>query len=181
MFYGDTEYQRALKALGIEIIFAHSPQAKGRAERSQRTHQDRLVKALRRRNITQMATANRFLEQTYHAENNRDFAHAEGLPDLHRSIEGIDFKNILCFETRRQVRNDYTITLDAQYLQLERGDASLPPPKREVIVRRWSDDSLPLFWNEHELKYKTLSSKPTPQRLRKRSQFLGLERDRDAQ
>ena len=86
MFYGDTEYQRALKALGGETIFAHSLQAKGRVERSQRTHQDRLVKALRRRNITQMATANRFLEQTYHAENNRDFAHAEGLPDLHRPL-----------------------------------------------------------------------------------------------
>ena len=69
----------------------------------------------------------------------------------------------MCFETRRQVRNDYTITLDAQYLQLERGDAPLPPPKHEVTVRRWLDDSLHLFWNEHELKYKILSSKPIPQ------------------
>ena len=166
VFYGEdkpTEYQRAMKALGVETIFAHSPQAKGRVERSNRTHQDRLVKALRRHNIGQIAAANRFLEQTYHTEHNRDFAHADGLPDLHRSIDGIDLKNILCFETRRQVRNDYTITLDAQYLQLERSDAPLPPPKREVTVRRWLDDSLHLFWNEHELKYTALKSKPKPQ------------------
>lgn len=165
VFYGEdkpTEYQRAMKALGVETIFAHSPQAKGRVERSNRTHQDRLVKALRRHNIGQMAAANRFLEQTYHAEHNRDFAQLDGLPDLHRSIDGIDLKNILCFETRRQVRNDYTITLDAQYLQLERSDAPLPPPKREVTVRRWLDDSLHLFWNEHELKYTALKSKPKP-------------------
>jgi len=166
VFFGEdkpTEYQRAMKALGVETIFAHSPQAKGRVERSNRTHQDRLVKALRRHQISQMAAANRFLEQTYHAEHNRDFAQLDGLPDLHRSIDGIDLKNILCFETSRQVRNDYTITLDAQYLQLERGDAPLPPPKREVTVRRWLDGSLHLFWNEHELKYATLKSKPVPQ------------------
>ena len=166
VFYGEdkpTEYQRAMKALGIDTIFAHSPQAKGRVERSNRTHQDRLVKALRRHNISQVAAANRFLEQTYHTEHNRDFAQFKGLPDLHRSIDGIDLTNILCFETSRQVRNDYTITLDAQYLQLERGDAPLPPPKREVTVRRWLDDSLHLFWNEHELKYQVLFSKPMPQ------------------
>lgn len=166
VFYGEakpTEYQRAMKALGIETIFAHSPQAKGRVERSNRTHQDRLVKALRRHQISQMAAANRFLEQHYHAEHNRDFADIEGLPDLHRSIDGIDLKNILCFETTRQVRNDYTITLDAQYLQLQRGEAPLPPPKREVIVRRWLDDSLHIFGNEHELKYTPLQSKPKSQ------------------
>ena len=166
VFYGEdqpTAYQRAMKALGVNTIFAHSPQAKGRVERSNRTHQDRLIKALRRHNISHIAAANRFLEQTYHAEHNRDFAQLDGLPDLHRSIDGIDLTNILCFETRRQVRNDYTITLDAQYLQLERGDAPLPPPKHEVTVRRWLDDSLHLFWNEHELKYKILSSKPIPQ------------------
>jgi len=166
VFYGEdkpTEYQRAMKTLGVETIFANSPQAKGRVERNNRTHQDRLVKALRRHNIGQMVAANRFLDHIYHAEHNRDFAHAAGLPDLHRSIEGIDLKNILCFETSRQVRNDYTITLDAQYLQLERGAAPLPPPKREVIVRRWLDDSLHLFWNEHELKYTALTSKPKSQ------------------
>lgn len=166
VFYGEdkpTEYQRAMKTLGIATIFAHSPQAKGRVERSNRTHQDRLVKALRRHQISQIAAANRFLDQSYHAEHNRDFARVEGLPDLHRSIDGIDLKNILCFETRRQVRNDYTITLDAQYLQLERGDAPLPPPKQDVIVRRWLDDSLHIFWNQHELKYTALQSKPKPQ------------------
>jgi len=163
VFYGEdkpTEYQRALAVLGVEPIFAHSPQAKGRVERNNRTHQDRLVKALRRHNLGDLQAANRFLEKTYMAQHNHAFAQTEGLPDLHRSVDGIDLNNILCFETVRQVRNDYTITLEAQYIQLERGANPLPPPKREVIVRQWLDGSLHLFWNDQELQYKRLQQKP---------------------
>jgi len=163
VFYGDdkpTEYQRAMQALGIEPIFANSPQAKGRVERSNRTHQDRLVKALRRRRIGTIAAANRLLENTYLKKHNDQFADADHLPDLHRSCQGIDLDNILCFETRRQVHNDYTITLNAQYIQLRRGRAPLPPPKAEVIVRQWLDGSLHLFYSDQELEYKPLHEKP---------------------
>jgi len=163
VFYGEntlTDYQRAMKTLGVETIFANSPQAKGRVERSNRTHQDRLIKALRRHHISDLHAANRFLEKTYLAEHNRLFARTEHLSDIHRSVDGIDLNNILCFETKRQVHNDYTITLNAQYIQLERGRAPLPPPKREVIVRRWLDDSWHIFWNEHELDFTGLDEKP---------------------
>jgi len=171
VFYGPinpTDYQRAMAALGIEVIFANSPQAKGRVERSNRTHQDRLIKALRRHRIGTIAAANRFLEKTYIAEHNHAFARTDNLVDLHRAIEDIDLDNILCFETTRQVHNDYTITLDANYIQLERGLAPLPPPKREVIVRQWLDGSLHLFWNDQELDYTQLDAKPTRQRPRQK-------------
>lgn len=163
VFFGEdklTDYQRAMKALGVETIFAYSPQAKGRVERSNRTHQDRLVKALRRHRICTLDTANRFLEKTYLAEHNQAFACTDGLGDLHRTADGIDLNNILCFETTRQVRNDYTITLGAQYVQLQRGEVPLPLPKRQVIVRRWLDDSLHIFWNDQELRYTMLTTKP---------------------
>lgn len=163
VFYGDinpTDYQRAMAALGVEVIFANSPQAKGRVERSNRTHQDRLIKALRRHRIGTITAANRFLEKTYIAAHNHAFARTDNLVDIHRAIEGIDLNNILCFETTRQVHNDYTISLDAKYIQLERGAAALPPPKRDVIVRQWVDGSLHLFWNDQELKYTRLEGKP---------------------
>lgn len=163
VFYGEeqpTEYQRAMRALGIEPIFANSPQAKGRVERSNRTHQDRLVKALRRRRIGTITAANRLLENIYLKKHNDQFAGADHLPDLHRSCQGIDLDNILCFETKRQVHNDYTITLNAQYIQLRCGCAPLPPPKSEVVVRQWLDGSLHLFYNDQELDYKALHEKP---------------------
>jgi hypothetical protein len=163
VFYGEdrpTEYQRAMQALGVETIFAHSPQAKGRVERSNRTHQDRLVKALRRHRIGTIAAANRFLESTYLQKHNGRFASADHLPDLHRSAQGIDLDNILCFQTSRQVHNDYTITLNAQYIQLRRGRTPLPRPKADVIVRQWLDGSLHILYNDQELEYQRLNERP---------------------
>jgi transposase len=157
-----TDVGRAMKTLGVEMIFAHSPQAKGRIERTNRTYQDRFIKALRRRTISTIADANAFLDAEYLNEHNKRFAHTEGLPDVHRSCEGYDLTNIFCFQTERCVRQDYTITLDGQYIQLERSDAPLPPPRHTVIVRRWLDGTLHIFWHEHELQFTRLKQKPHP-------------------
>ncbi len=156
-----TDLGRTLKRLGIEHLFARSPQAKGRVERSNRTHQDRLIKALRRRNISTIQEANQFLEHHYIDEHNRRFArHPEDLPDVHRSSHALDFPNIFCFETTRHVYCDYTIVLAAQFIQLERSErAPLPPPRQQVIVRRWLDDSLHIFWHDREIAF-TLCSQP---------------------
>jgi len=163
-----TDVGHACERLGVRMIPAHSPQAKGRVERSNRTHQDRLVKALRRAGINTIDAANRFLEQTYLHEHNARFACPDRLRDIHRSSDGIDLQNIFCFETTRRVYNDYTITLDRQFIQLEHSltstaaAAPLPPPGRSVTVRRWLDGSLHIFWNEHELPYSLVTSKPKP-------------------
>lgn len=158
-----TDVSRALSHLGVNVIHAHSPQAKGRVERSNRTHQDRLVKALRRMNISTIEDANTFLEKTYLQEHNARFARADHLPDIHRSAEGINLNNIFCFETTRYVNRDYTITLSARYIQLLKSPAPLPPPCHHVTLRRWLDDSLHIFWNNHELEFKHLKAKPKPQ------------------
>lgn len=158
-----TDAARALRDLGVEIIFANSPQAKGRVERGNRTHQDRLIKALRRANISTIADANRFLERSYIDQHNKRFAlSATDLPDIHRPLpEGVDLRNVFCFQTTRCVFNDYTITLEAQFVQLERAsDSLLPPPGRHVTVRRWLDNSLHIFWNDHELTFSTLDGRP---------------------
>jgi len=157
-----TPFGRALKALGIRHIKAGSPQAKGRVERSNRTHQDRLIKALREQNISTMEHANHFLKTNYMNHHNERFAHTSGLPDLHRSADGIDLDNIFCFEEIRHVYNDWTITLNAHCIQLLKSDAPLPPPRSKVIVRQWLDGSLHIFWNEHELAFKQLKLRPKP-------------------
>lgn len=157
-----TDVSRALSRLGVNVIHARSPQAKGRVERSNRTHQDRLVKALRRHAISTIDDANHFLHSTYLQHHNARFARQDHLPDVHRSADGIDLNNIFCFETTRYVNNDYTITLNARYIQLLHSSAPLPPPRHHVTLRRWLDNSLHIFWNEHELAFKHLSARPKP-------------------
>lgn len=158
-----TDVSRALSRLGVNVIHARSPQAKGRVERSNRTHQDRLVKALRRHSISTIDDANRYLEASYLQEHNARFARADHLQDIHRSAKGINLNNIFCFETTRCVNRDYTITLSAHFIQLLTSGAPLPPPYRYVTVRRWLDHSLHIFWNEHELDFKHITVRPKPQ------------------
>ena len=164
VFYAEnklTEVGRAMKQLGVEMIFANSAQAKGRVERGNRTHQDRLIKALRREGICTIGGANRFLDEQYLDEHNQHFANTDGLANLHRSVEGYDLKNIFCFQQLRQVHNDYTITLEGTYVQLERSDVPVPPPKQYVTVRRYLDGSLHIFWQEgQELLFTILPKKP---------------------
>jgi transposase len=158
-----TQFGRALAALGIHHIHAYSPQAKGRVERSNRTHQDRLLKALREQGISSIEDANRFVEKFYCAQHNRRFAHNEGLSDIHRPADGIDLNNIFCWEETRKVYNDYTITLHSQFIQLLRSEVPLPPPRATVLLRQWLDGSLHIFWNEHELDFQVCAVRPHPQ------------------
>lgn len=156
-----TDVGRALTRLGVTMILAHSAQAKGRVERSNRTHQDRLVKALRRAHICSIDEANRFLERFYLSDHNKRFAHTHHLRDLHRSAKGITLENIFCFETTRRVYNDYTITLHQEFIQLERSISTpLPPPGRTVTLRRWLDGSLHIFWNEQQLNFSRCTRRP---------------------
>ena len=159
-----TDVGQALKRLGIQHILARSPQAKGRVERSNRTHQDRLIKAMRRKNICTIEEANKFLDRYYIDEHNKRFAHEKGLQDIHRSSQGLDFRNIFCYETRRHVYHDYTIVLNNEFIQLERSRVPLPAPRQEVIVRRWLDNSLHIYWHEQELSFSLFpkGKKPTP-------------------
>jgi hypothetical protein len=155
-----TQYERALKTLNIEPIYAHSPQAKGRVERGNQTHQDRLVKSLRIRNISSIQDANKYLLEEYIAHHNQRFALTDSLQNIHRPSDGIGLDAIFRFETKRNVYNDYTIMRNSQYIQLYKSDAPFPPPKSKIIVRRYLDNSLHILWNNNELKYEIFNNKP---------------------
>jgi hypothetical protein len=158
-----TQYGRAMDVLNIKCIYAHSPQAKGGVERVNRTLQDRLLKALREVNISNIEDANDFLDNTFLDHFNKRFAHIDNLSDFHRCASGIDLSNIFCFEETRHVYNPAlreTITLNASFIQLLTSDVPLPPPRSKVCIRQWLDGSLHIFWNDNELKFIKLKNKP---------------------
>ncbi len=155
-----TDFGRAMKQLNVELIFAKSPQAKGRVERFNRTLQDRLIKALRREGISNIAEANKYLREVFINKFNQRFAVNPELPDVHRLAKGYKLENIFCYKTYRQVRNDYTINLNGGYIQLLKGAAPLPKPKQNVTICKWLNGQMHIYFNEQELSYKSLKDKP---------------------
>lgn len=115
-----TQIGRALLQLGIGWIGAHSPQAKGRVERSFQTAQDRLVKLMRAEGITTMEEANRYLEEHYLPECEALFSERPVCADdAHRALgKEHDLPAILCRVEQRVVASDYTFRLEGQSWQI---------------------------------------------------------------
>ena len=155
-----TDFGRAMKELGVELIFAKSPQAKGRVERTNRTLQDRLIKALRREGISNIAEANNFLQKKFIKQFNKRFTAEPEVADVHRSAKGYKLTNIFCFKTNRQVRNDYTINLSGGYIQLLKGSSPLPRPKQDVTISKFLNGEMHIYFNGQELNFTKLDSKP---------------------
>jgi hypothetical protein len=112
-----TQFGRMCATLGIQIIPASSPQTKGRIERHHATHQDRLVKKLRRLGIGDAARANAWLEQTYWADHNQRFARAAVAPaDFHVPVpRGLRLDQVFRLETTRTVSNDWVVRYDSRF------------------------------------------------------------------
>lgn len=152
-----SEFGRALKELGVEIIHAHSPQAKGRIERLFGTLQDRLVKELRLRGISTIEEANKFLDSYYLREFNLKFsfkALEEG--NLHRPIpNGLDLKKILCIRTERTVRNDFTISHDKSLYQIEDTIKG-----KKVTVEDHINGTMQIVYEGKNLKFSRIQQRP---------------------
>src|ERR1700693_1353860 len=131
-----TQFGRMCADLGIQIIAASSPQAKGRVERNHGTHQDRLVKKLRRLGIADATAANAFLETTYLPEHNARFARAPASEeDFHRrtpSRSSLD--RALQLEETRVLSNDWVIRYDTRCFQVAR-QSHQAPARSTVLVR----------------------------------------------
>ena len=130
-----TQIGRALRELGIAWIAAHSPQAKGRVERSFQTAQDRLVKGLRVAQVKTLEEANRYLEQEFLPWWNQHLAVTPAnTTDAHRPLEaGHDLAAILSVVETRQVGNDYTLRIHGNRYQISR--ATIRPGLRGASVR----------------------------------------------
>jgi hypothetical protein len=144
---GHTQFGRMCAKLGIEIIAAGSPQAKGRVERSNGTQQDRLIKKMRLRGIADDAGANAYVEAEYLPAFNARYAVAPASPvDYHRpwNPEMRD-EDVFCLEHTRTVGNDYVVQFAKRGLQLDRAARGRVPAGSKVIVRETQDGRLRVF------------------------------------
>ena len=157
-----TQFGRAMAQLGVELILANSPQAKGRVERMNGVLQDRLVKALRLAGINDLASANRFLDQTYLREFQRLFARVAASPlDVHRSVPR-NLDEVLSWEAERVVQRDWTVACDGHWYQLDRHHEALSLAGRKVVVRTLRDGRVQLAYRGGKLQWRKLPGRPQP-------------------
>lgn len=161
----NTQFGRAMETLQVRLILAGSPQAKGRVERMNSTLQDRLVKALRQRRISELAAANKYLEEEFLEPFNRKFGKAAAeAADLHRvATAELDLPRVLAVQEERVVQNDWTVRWNNAFLQLRR-DSGLQPGQRLTVCAQL-DGLVRLFAGERELAYGTTRSEPPVPRL----------------
>src|ERR1017187_9319168 len=152
-----TQFGRAMEQLGIELILAHSPQAKGRVERMNGTLQDRLVKELRLAGISDLESANRFLDGKYLRGFNRQFAYEAASPvDVHRAVPR-NWGEVLSWEAERVVQGDWTVACGGKRYQLDRQHEALSLVRRQVIVRTLRGGRVQLVYRGQALKWRGLA------------------------
>jgi len=157
-----SQFSRAMEELGVEMIFANSPQAKGRVERGFRTHQDRLVKELRLAGISDMDAANDFLDSFYIPKHNAKFAVAPASPaNAHRVLlKTHKLDGILCLKLDRTLANDYTLRFKNRFLQVAAGQDIRIRPGNIVAIEERLDGSLHLRFKGMYLRYKAIEKRP---------------------
>lgn len=154
-----TAFGLACHRLQIEIIRAHSPQAKGRVERKHGVFQDRWVKDLRLEGISDVESANESLPEFTRSLNRRFAIEPREAADYHRPLDPhTRLEDVLCFEEKRTLGRDWTVRYQNRFFQIlaERGR---PAPGSRIAVRRRLDGSLLMLHGERRLKFVEL---PTP-------------------
>jgi transposase len=153
-----TQFGRMCAKLGIGIIAASSPQAKGRVERAHGTHQDRLVKKLRLAGIANYDQANAYLEEHYLAEHNSRYAHAAVAPaDYHRrrpTARQLD--EGFWLEEERVVSEDWVVRYNNRLLQLERRSQHWAPARSRVLVRENEAGEVAIHYRGQRLVFREL-------------------------
>lgn len=147
-----TQFGRAMHQLGIEMIPAYSPEARGRSERMFKTHQDRLVKELAAAGITDMEAANQYLKDVYLKSFNDEFmkpAMEEGSAFL--PYPGQDLDDILCEQYHRVVGNDNCISFEGLTLQIPKDGLRLHYVKARVRVHRYLNRNIGIFHGPRKL------------------------------
>ncbi len=147
-----TQFGRALKHLGIEMIAAYSPQARGRSERAFRTHQARLPKELALAGITEIEAANRYLKERYLPEFNQEFMQ----PALEKGSAFVPFcggnlDDILCEQFERTVGNDNCVQFEGLKLQIPETQYRMHYVKVRVRVHRYLNKRLGVFHGPRRL------------------------------
>ena len=160
---GFSHVEVACAKLGIRIIKAYSPQAKGRVERNHAVYQDRFVKELYLEAIHTIDEANKVLKNGFVEDLNGKFSKPALNPiSAHRDLGGADLNQILCWEYTRQIQHDWTFHFQGKIYQVKKHHGEWIKPKVSVFVRKHLDGSLSAWYNDKKLSLEVLTQKPQP-------------------
>ena len=146
--------------LGVRIMYANSPQAKGRVERTGGTHQDRLVSELRLANAKTLEEANVVAKKYFKSYNKKFTKQAKEKEKAWRPVpENIDLKHVLCWKYKRVVKNDNTISLEGKTFQIPPSNVRCSFAKATVEVRKLLDGTITIHYKNNEIaKFKKTAS-----------------------
>lgn len=168
-----TQFGRAMAELEVELICANSPQAKGRVERRNGVFQDRLVKALRLEGISDLDSANAYLEGSFLPDLNARFTVTpQREADLHRRLpDHVQLDRVLAFQEERVVQKDWTVRWRNRWFQVTAANGRLGLAGKRVLVCEQLDGTIRLRYRERELEWRELAERP------ERPQRAGAERE----
>jgi len=151
-----------MRELGVELILAHSPQAKGRVERRHGAFQDRFVKALRLQQINTLESANSYLESQYLDKLNDQFhVVARSSVNLHRPLpRGLNLNHVLCYQEPRVVQNDWTVSWCNRIFQLGPEHQKLSLARKKILVSELLDGTIRLTSSARLLSWMEVSARP---------------------
>lgn len=156
-----TRFGQSMDDLKVKMIYAKSPQAKGRVERSNGTFQDRLVKLMQVDKVVGIEQGNEYLQSGYLADHNKRFSSdLSGYLDVHRSLPtDADLKTALCEKDERSVGKDGCVRFENQWFQLL-GKDNVPRRLREKVeVRKHLDGRIEIWGLNRSLEYKELTQR----------------------
>jgi len=158
-----TQFGRAMEELSVKLICANSPQAKGRVERRHGVFQDRLVKAMRLKDVSTLEAANRYLDEEFlEALNARFHVEARSPANVHRRVpRGLKLEHVLCYQEERVVQNDWTVSWCNRVLQLGARHQKLGLARKRIMVSELLDGTLRLTYGVRELEWQELVERPT--------------------
>jgi transposase len=159
-----TQFGRAMETIGINVVFANSPQAKGRVERRFGNLQDRLIKEMRLSGISTIEEANHYANEVFIPWFNKRYGKiAKTTQDLHQeltSFERKELSSILSIHTNRVVQNDFTLKYEGKYYQLIESKQVGIFCKDIVTIENWIDGSTKIKKGRHNLEFKVLEKYP---------------------
>lgn len=149
-----SQFERAMKELGIKMIHARSPQAKGRVERANGTLQDRLIKKMRRQGISNLKEGNDFLEE-YRKEHNLKFAkEAESSEDAHSELlPSMDLGRILVIKEKRKIQKNLEVQYQNTIYQLELKNSRRRMQGIEIDVLARANGKITFEYQGKEIKH----------------------------
>jgi len=169
---GLTQVGRALKELGVDLICANSPQAKGRVERLFNTLQDRLVKELRLRGISSIEEGNQYLSEYIREHNDAFGIKAEKPEDVHRVVRQEEIEKAFCYKEERTLSKNLEISYDGRILQVQTKDPGYGMRGGKVIIEENLKGTIRVVYQEKEMEWKELLVKDHQGMVKNKKEIL---------